>query len=613
MTSSSPTGESSRAARPRVQYAYRTVKELGVGYGPPTNKLAEGFEKQTGNIRTFVYSKDGRFLAWATPDCVKVLNAETMEPVTEIVRANVLDMEFSPRGTYLSTWERYVKPSDDTVNQNTNIWETASATRVTGFTQKSHDNWNVQWSMDEEFCAQLAANAVHLYNVKNLSKGTHTTLRLEGISAFSMSPGKSPALAVFLRERNGGPASVRIFSLTNFAQPVSSKTFFKADKAQMYWDDLGTHVLVLTQTDVDKTGKSYYGETNLYYLSANGTYDCRVMLDKEGPVQDVAWSPNSKEFIVIYGFMPAKATLFDHRANPIYNFGVGPRNYVRFSPHGRLVCLAGFGNLAGTMDIWDITDRAKVTKLATMEASGSSVCDWSPDGRHIMTATLSPRLRVDNGFKVWHHRGVLVHQEEIDELLQIGWRPASVKLYPMRGALSPAPKGIAVATTKAAAPKPTGAYRPPGARGTSTPNIFKRDDERPGRVNQYTVPGAPAKTTDAQLSKSSLKNKKKREKKKTAEDNVPAAAPASSSKVNGSKTNGKAPAGVAASSIAVEAPAAPRKPMTETEKKIKAVNRKLKQIEELKERLDKGDKLELTQMQKIETESALRKELASLQ
>jgi len=39
----------------------------------------------------------------------------------------------------------------------------------------------------------------------------------------------------------------------------------------------------------------------MYLLSAAGNYDCRVALDKEGPIHDVAWSPNSKEFGVVYG------------------------------------------------------------------------------------------------------------------------------------------------------------------------------------------------------------------------------------------------------------------------------------------------------------------------
>ena len=83
---------------------------------------------------------------------------------------------------------------------------------------------------------------------------------------------------------------------------MAQKTFFKADRSQIKWNTIGTQVLVLTQTEVDQNNKSYYGETGgLYLLSASGTFDCRVPLDKEGPVHDFSWSPNSKEFVVVYG------------------------------------------------------------------------------------------------------------------------------------------------------------------------------------------------------------------------------------------------------------------------------------------------------------------------
>jgi translation initiation factor 2A len=74
---------------------------------------------------------------------------------------------------------------------------------------------------------------------------------------------------------------------------------------------LGTHVLLLTQTEVDNSNKSYYGETGMYLLSASGDFDCRVTLDKEGPIHDFAWSPNSKEFGVVYG---CKFSFFFHDA-----------------------------------------------------------------------------------------------------------------------------------------------------------------------------------------------------------------------------------------------------------------------------------------------------------
>ncbi len=225
--------------------------------------------------------------------------------------------------------------------------------------------------------------------------------------------------------------------------PLSQKSFFRADSVQFFWNQLGTNLLAFTHTDVDKTGKSYYGETSLYYLSINGKADLKVQLNKQGPIHDVTWSPNSKEFLVVYGTMPSRATLFDHRAEPIFEFEEAPRNQVRFNNTGRLFYIAGFGNLAGDIDIYD---RNNFSKIITMKASNPSTCEWGPDGRHFITSTLYKRLKVDNGIKIYHFSGVLVHQIDVKEMYMNSWRPDSAQKWPMRATLSPPPVGIKPAT-----------------------------------------------------------------------------------------------------------------------------------------------------------------------
>lgn len=205
-----------------------------------------------------------------------------------------------------------------------------------------------------------------------------------------------------------------------------------------------------------------------------------VFLDKEGPIHDVTWSPRSNSFAVVYGFMPAKTVIFNSKAQVVHTFPLGPRNTVHFSPQGRYVLVAGFGNLAGQMDIYDC--EKDFAKICTIEASNASVCQWSPDGKHILTATTSPRLRVDNGVRIWHAAGQLMYNEEMNELYQVSWRPQDASKYHLSAnPLSPAPTPHISATTylgtKKTPSKPAGAYRPPGARGTSTPLAFKREDE----------------------------------------------------------------------------------------------------------------------------------------
>ena len=213
------------------------------------------------------------------------------------------------------------------------------------------------------------------------------------------------------------------------------------------------------------------------------------------------------------------------------------------------------------MDIYDL--EKNYTKICTIDASNPSVCEWSPDGTHILTATTSPRLRVDNGVRIWHVGGGVMYNEDMNELYHVTWRPqsaASLKLPadPVNQVPIPHASALAYMGTKKAPTKPVGAYRPPGARGTSTPLAFKREDEggaaytasngiRPaeavggglngfGKTRRF-VPGAEptelppgaapgggvsltgtGEGADGEgLSKAALKNKKKREAKKAKE------------------------------------------------------------------------------------------------
>jgi translation initiation factor 2A len=381
--------------------------------------------------------------------------------------------------------------------------------------------------------------------------------------------------------------------------------------------------------------------------------------DKEGPIHDVSWNPNSKEFGVVYGYMPAKTTIFNFRGVAKHTFPLAPRNTIQFSPHGRFVLVAGFGNLAGQMDLYDMDKNYH--KIITVEASNASVCAWSPDGQYILTATTSPRLRVDNGVRIWHVTGGLMYNEDMTELYDVTWRPQSIEQHPLGEPLTKLPVPHASATaymgTRKAPVKPAGAYRPPGARGQLTPLAFKREDEGGAAFVRDGVPGASMNTfgkprrreipgaepseeylppgaapgggvalPSENLSKSAAKNKKKREAAKKAKEEGDGAPPANAptgrspdrnrnrgkntSVVNG---NGVAKAPPAAAPVPAPAPEpVPVEDPSAQDKKIRGLLKKIRAIDELKMRLAGGEKLEDTQMKKIQTEDAVRKELQAV-
>lgn len=228
--------------------------------------------------------------------------AETAVLLQELAIPNVIELRFSPRGTYLSTWERHVNLGDGAQHKNLRVFSVSTGEELISFSQKNYDAWDVQYTISESHAIRLVGAEIQVFNPAEWGQGIVNRLKVEGASGVTLSPGLNPSIAVFIPEKKGQPASVRIHALLNLnAPPTCQKTFFKAEKSQIKWNNLGTQVLVLTQTDVDSTNKSYYGQSGLCLLSAAGNFDCRISLDKDGPIHDFAWSSNSKEFGVVYG------------------------------------------------------------------------------------------------------------------------------------------------------------------------------------------------------------------------------------------------------------------------------------------------------------------------
>ncbi|KAG5925706.1 hypothetical protein E4U42_004039 [Claviceps africana] len=683
-----------------LQFAYRTQKTIGVFDAAPVYQPLAGFTKPEGNLRCSAYSPCGRFFGWATPESVTVVDTSSGHVVLVLPLLNVYEVGFSPLGTFVITWERPAKDEAGDATKNLKVWRTVEEGVAGGdkqpigrFVQKQQGGWNLQYTADEKYCARLVTNEVQFYESHDLVT-VWNKLRVEGAASFALAPGsQNHAVAVFVPERKGQPAVVKVFNVPLFQNPISQKTFFKGDKVQFKWNKRGSSLLVLAQTDVDKSGKSYYGETTLYLLSTNGAFDARVTLDKEGPIHDVSWSPNSREFGVVYGYMPAKATIFNDRAVAKHSFPLGPRNTIAFAPSARFVLVAGFGNLAGQIDIFDLEKDYR--KVCTIESGNPSVCEWSPDSRYLLTATTSPRLRVDNGVKLWHVGGSIMYNEDMVELYNVVWRPAAPENVAGGDPLNPVPTPHASATTYLGTvktpSKPAGAYRPPGARGLATPLHFKREDEggtahvmsngtqnvgpngfgRPRRgvpgaepaepsAGSRSVPGAEPAGEDGVK-----KNKKKRGKKNNQDGRLEAEpnGGASLSPYDGGNSNGngnsagiigrsperRGPANgngrdhrsrsrnnmgsrsrsnthhgqrfntanqnnvAAQQSVAAAAPQVPDASQSANAKKIRSLQKKIRAIEDLEMRLAGGEKLEDTQVKKINTKNSVLKELEALE
>jgi translation initiation factor 2A len=439
-----------------------------------------------------VYSDDGKFLVNCFKKHIDVINSETGELVRRLEGENgVSKAHMSPQNTFLVTLAKYVP--NDPKGGNLAVWrlfdsvtpqqeeeeekvedqpvteepvsepssdqqETRSNDKNAAIVRFVHkpttdEYWPiVQWNTNESICCVLPQAGQLLFMKGHTMERDigHNMNKKFDVSHFSLSSRNT--LAVYCKNEAGGdnqqkrsqqhPSQVHIFRYPYVSKPQSTITFQKADDVVMKWNRIGSALLVHTTMQLDTSNTNYYGENRLYFMRSNGSYTCDVQLKKEGPILDVGWSPKGNEFIVVYGFTPAKATLFNESTQEIFDFGTGARNRVSWSPNGRIVCLCGFGALQGDMEFWD---RDKKRKIGQANAKEASVHGWSPCSRFFLTATITPTLRVSNKYQLWKYNGLPLEEKPFPTLYQASWRPIrdeSEEATAISSARIPSPRGI---------------------------------------------------------------------------------------------------------------------------------------------------------------------------
>ena len=432
----------------------------------------DGFQDNFKNCRISAFDNSGRYFSYCNSTSVFVVDLKNeCKVVATINRPRTSYIKFSPQGSFLVLWETfYVGKDGNADNFNLNIYETVTGKLIKSFVQKKQAENFVDWTGDDSVFAVLIGPEVLFYDPRKMENPPNR-IKIENLSSFSMHP-TSKYVAVYGAGKKSQPSFIRLYQYPKVDTVVANKSFFGADKVEFKWSCQGTNLLLLCSTETSQN--SYYGDSTLHQIGVNGESQL-VQLSKKGPIYAVEWNPVREEFIVIYGTMPAKASLYNGKCEVVYEFGTGPRNECHFNPHGNIVCLAGFGNLAGRIEVWSLAANNKIPQeINTFQVDDVTSFQWSPDGEHILTATTAPRLRVSNGFKVWNYLGENKYIYKVpanNELWQVQWQPGT---YPIR----PVIKKPAVVVKEE-----TKAYVPPHLRGTNKVSTIKNklhdDDEKP--------------------------------------------------------------------------------------------------------------------------------------
>ncbi|XP_026683231.1 eukaryotic translation initiation factor 2A [Diaphorina citri] len=466
--------------------AVRGSTGISINHGPPSYELVSAFRKdESKQCKAMLFSPLGEYFAWLNGKDIQIASTSNWKLIAKIDRPKAFQIEFSPKGTYILSWEQFtVSDANPQGTPNLNIYKAATGEFVKSFIQKKNSNCDAKLpgsnptkasikpytGISEASAAKLPASNPTKASIKLKKKReAKRSAKQQAESSGQDAPKKSDSnnsttngnvdhlkkkreakrSAKQQAESSGQDAPKKSDSNNSTTNGnVDHVPKPSSDKVDMLWNKKGNGVLLLVSTDVDKTNASYYGKQSLHFISTKGE-TALVVLGKEGPIYAVEWSPNSTEFCVIYGFMPAKATLYNVKCEPVFDFGQAPRNTIHFNPHGNILLLG---------------------KLQ---------------------------------FKIWHYSGALLYerpwnkQEELWEVLWQRFPPGTFK--------APAISYKPVEGIQPSQPLPSKqAYVPPSQRGRDVQ--FKLRDE-----NDEITGISDAKLPGSNPTKASIKLKKKRE------------------------------------------------------------------------------------------------------
>lgn len=418
----------------------------------------------------------------------------------------VRNMQFSPKNNFMVSYEKW----DPQYPMNVHVWDLRAgnknqrlhSTTLKGYTSGVLPVEIVKWTANEEFALELVPGEGLVVRPADFARDEDDDsdepqpqelhrIKEKNASTFVLSPEVQDGIyyvACYIPEQlTGLVARLSMYNLSEPAKPtVELHLPAKVKDLKILFNHTGEEVLALAQSDVDESGSSYFGTSYLYWTPSNGkSKPLQVCGAKEGLVQDLCWSPTKNEFATIVGMMPATVALYDGKNGKLLTtLGVSRRNTLKWNPFGRFLAVAGFGTLPGDLDFFD---RSCEETISSVRAALTVVSEWTPEGRHMISATIAPRMNEGNQLSLYRYTGEMVWKIDFKPNVVAarhedtggGARTKTQALLfwasvrPMKGEDQPAsPRGgpkrkKGLPDENASAAPAAAAYRPKGAGGYS--------------------------------------------------------------------------------------------------------------------------------------------------
>eukprot|EP00917_Polyrhabdina_sp_WS-2016_P024462 GHVP01052942.1.p1 GENE.GHVP01052942.1~~GHVP01052942.1.p1 ORF type:complete len:898 (+),score=140.68 GHVP01052942.1:307-2694(+) len=210
---------------------------------------------------------------------------------------------------------------------------------------------------------------------------------------------------------------------SNFYNIVFSQALPKADRARITWAPSGGTVAILA--NLESSSDQYSGNRSAYVISnVKKEESTHLKTLESASLHAFSWSPTRDEFIAIKGTLPSTPELMDVNCNTRYSFPRGYFNSISWDGHGEKLILGGFGNLAGQLSIWYRDEpNQKMTSTAALRVPYTVTTEWNVHGTLALIASIYPRMKVDNHFKIYSPNGILRACVYFEQLYKVAFQP----------------------------------------------------------------------------------------------------------------------------------------------------------------------------------------------
>ena len=380
---------------------------------PTTNDFSIQFEK----IKLAGYGPQNQIIT-ITEEKIMILNNNEEKTLNrEYAIPHIDKWSMSPSGRFLIVWQliplQYKQSTtgggpvkveqEQTKTLHILDLQKESNEPLISFFQKNISIWPaIQFNSTEQYFAFMGSK-LFFYEIDANGNAVKCQKQFNNtvVKNFAWCPNKeSPnVFAIYVPEekKQNKPAQCKIYTYPETARTMTQTSFYKSQFSTITWSPKCNVVLCKSQTSIDTSGMSYYGESSLHITSTMDSGNNISLPQPTGPVYEAKFNSDGTLLASLAGYMPAQLEIFRvtdaGKLISLKKFPNQSRNELKFSPNNQFLAVAGFGNCPGEIDVYETQNW---TVVAEFSAHCTTEWYWTHDSQHIIFCGCYPRRHFEN-------------------------------------------------------------------------------------------------------------------------------------------------------------------------------------------------------------------------